>query len=55
MARNGGDEFVVVCDDISVLETEQMAERRHRDTQQAVLDLESRNDYHGVRRHCHLR
>ncbi len=27
VARNGGDEFVVVCDDISVLETEQMAER----------------------------
>jgi diguanylate cyclase (GGDEF)-like protein/PAS domain S-box-containing protein len=27
VARNGGDEFVVVCDDVSVLETEQIAER----------------------------
>jgi diguanylate cyclase (GGDEF)-like protein/PAS domain S-box-containing protein len=27
VARNGGDEFVVVCDDISALETEQIAER----------------------------
>lgn len=27
VARNGGDEFVVVCDDVTVLETEQIAER----------------------------
>ncbi len=27
VARFGGDEFVIVCDDVSVLETEQIAER----------------------------
>jgi diguanylate cyclase (GGDEF)-like protein/PAS domain S-box-containing protein len=27
VARNGGDEFVVVCDDVSLLETERVAER----------------------------